>query len=50
MKVEYWINSEDGWKHVDYETYSAFAGEKEQRPSTWRLLLAQSLLQGYRYV
>lgn len=49
MKVEYWIY--DGkWKRVDEKTYDSFNGEKEQRASTWRLALVQSLLQKYRYM
>ncbi len=49
MKIEYWINH-NGWKQVDTNTYHAFAGEKEIRPDTWRLMLMQSLLQKYRYM
>ena len=50
MKVEYWIYTKSGWQQVDSETYYKFPGEKEQRPSTWRMLLAQALLQKYRYM
>jgi len=49
MRVEYWIN-DNGWTQVDQKTYAAFDGEKEHRPSTWRLMLAQAMLQKYRYM
>lgn len=48
MKVEYWIYTESGWQQVDSETYASFHGTKEHRPSTWRLMLIQGLLQKYR--
>ena len=50
MQIEYWIKDEGKWKQVDTDTYHAFAGEKEIRPATWRLMLMQSLLQKYRYM
>jgi hypothetical protein len=49
MQIEYWIN-DNGWKQVDHNMYDAFIGEKEHRPSTWRLMLMQSILQKYRYM
>lgn len=49
MKIEYWIN-DNGWRQVESKEYSTFDGEKEHRPSTWRLMLVQSLLQKYRYM
>ena len=49
MKIEYWIKHNDQWIQVDYDTYCKFDGVKEHRPSTWRLLLVQSLLEPYRY-
>ena len=50
MKVEHWINDETGWRQVTHEEYEQFSGEKEHRPSTWRLMLVQSMLQKYRYM
>jgi len=49
MQVEYWIN-DGGWKQVDRITYMEFPGQREQRPSTWRLMLVQAMLQKYRYM
>ena len=50
MQIEYWIKDEGKWRQVDQDTYFSFEGEREQRPSTWRLILVQSLLQKYRYM
>ncbi len=50
MKVEYWIKDEGKWRQVDRDEYFSFNGEREQRPSTWRLMLAQAILQKYRYM
>ncbi len=49
MQVEYWINDNE-WKQVTYEAYSAFEGEKEMRPSTWRCILLNNLLLPLRYM
>lgn len=49
MKIEYWIR-QNKWIQVSSEIYYAFSGEKEIRPSTWRYLICQSLLQKYRYM
>ena len=50
MKVEYWINIDSNWEQVDSQAYSCYTGEKEIRPSTWRLMLVQSILEKYRYM
>ena len=50
MKMEYWIKDGGVWRQVTREDYLVFKGEKEQRPSTWRTMLLQSLLQKYRYM
>ncbi len=50
MKVEYWIKKDEKWMQVEHEEYSVFVGEKEIRPSTWRLSIIHSMLIPYRYM
>ena len=48
MYFEYWIKRENKWYKVDFDTYFAFDGEKERRPSTWRTIAIQQMLGIYR--
>lgn len=50
MRVEYWINDTTGWRQVDFEEFSLFNGEKEQRPANREFIFVQSILQQYRYL
>ena len=50
MNIEYWIKVDQDWIQVDCQAYFSYVGEKEIRPSTWRLMLMQSLLEKYRYM
>jgi hypothetical protein len=50
MQIEYWINDNSTWRQVTWEEYDKFEGQKEQRPSNWRLSLLQAILQPYRYL
>ena len=49
MQLEYWI-FDTQWRQVTHEEYNGFNGKKEQRPSTWRMMVVNALLLPYRYM
>jgi len=49
MRFMYYILKDGKWTETDYETYRAFEGEKQVRPSTWKLLMISQMLLPYRY-
>ena len=49
MKMEYWISVDGKWVQTNLETYTDFKGEKQTRPSTWRMLVMSEMLLPFRY-